>query len=211
MRFPLSAKLWILAAAWVAWCALHSVLIALPVRGRLSRSLGPRARYFRLGYNLLAAATFGAVLAYAYSLDGPVVFDWWGAWVPVTAVALPASLYLFWAGARVYDLGTFLGLRQLRAGRRGPGLAASGGLSRRGILGAIRHPWYTAGVLFLAAGPKTAAAVVTAVALALYLVAGAFIEERKLVGEFGDAYRVYRREVSMFLPFKWIRRRLGMR
>jgi protein-S-isoprenylcysteine O-methyltransferase Ste14 len=202
-----SARLWILALAWVAWCVLHSSLIALSVRQSLAAGLGSRARYYRLGYNALAAATFLVVLLYALSLDGPVVFDWWGAWVPITAVFLPASLYLFWAGARVYDMDTFLGLRQLRAGRRGPGLEASGGISRKGILGAIRHPWYTAGVLFLASGPKTAPALVTAIVLALYLLIGAFIEERKLVIEFGEAYRAYRRDVSMFLPVKWLRKK----
>jgi protein-S-isoprenylcysteine O-methyltransferase Ste14 len=138
-----------------------------------------------------------------------VVFDWWGAWVPVTAILLPASLYLFWAGAKVYDVATFLGVRQLRAGRRGPGLEATGGISRKGILGAIRHPWYTGGVLFLAAGPKSASGLVTAGVLSVYLVAGAFLEERKLVREFGEPYRAYRRRVSMFLPFKWIRGRLA--
>ncbi len=205
----MTGGLWILALAWVAWCALHSGLIALGVRDRITAGLGPRARFYRLGYNLLAAATFLAVFLFARSLDGPVVFDWWGGWVPVTAILLPASLYLFWAGAKVYDTATFLGLRQLRAGRSGPGLGASGGLSRKGILGAIRHPWYTGGVLFLAAGPKTAPGLITAGVLSVYLVAGAFLEERKLVREFGEPYRAYRRRVSMFLPFKWIRGRLA--
>ena len=38
--------------------------------------------------------------------------------------------------------------------------------------------------------------------LSIYLVVGAFLEERKLAVEFGDAYGRYRREVSMFVPFR---------
>ena len=64
-------------------------------------------------------------------------------------------------------------------------------------------------MLFLAAGPKTAPGLITAGVLSVYLVAGAFLEERKLVREFGEPYRAYRRRVSMFLPFKWIRGRLA--
>ena len=69
----------------------------------------------------------------------------------------------------------------------------------------VRHPWYTGGILLLGVGPKNAAALVTAVVLTVYLILGAYLEERRLVAAFGDEYRRYRREVSMFLPFRWLR------
>jgi protein-S-isoprenylcysteine O-methyltransferase Ste14 len=39
--------------------------------------------------------------------------------------------------------------------------------------------------------------------LSAYLVIGTLLEERKLVLEFGDKYREYQRQVSMFIPLKW--------
>jgi protein-S-isoprenylcysteine O-methyltransferase Ste14 len=45
--------------------------------------------------------------------------------------------------------------------------------------------------------------------LTVYIVVGTLLEERKLVHEFGDAYRNYQRRVSMFVPLKWIRRRIA--
>lgn len=45
--------------------------------------------------------------------------------------------------------------------------------------------------------------------LTVYIVVGTLLEERKLVHEFGDAYRNYQSRVSMFLPLKWIRRRIA--
>ncbi len=198
-----------LALAWTAWCFLHSLLIARGVRAWFRARLGRWDRVFRLLYNLVAFATFAAVYLWSLRLDGPEVFTWWGAWPAVSAALLAGSLLLFAAGARVYDLGEFLGLEQLSGGRKGPGIGGGGGITRAGVLGVVRHPWYTAGVMILWVGPKTAPDLVTGVVLSLYLVVGAFMEERKLVAEFGDAYRRYRGEVSMFLPFRWLRRRLG--
>lgn len=203
----MTPDLWRLALLWVAWCALHSLLIARPVQRALRIRLGERFRSVRLAYNLLAAVTFVPIYGYSLSLPGPIVFDWWGAWIPIGAPLLAASILLFWAGGQVYDLGVFLGV----AGRARAGMAEAGGLSRRGILGAIRHPWYTAGLCILWVKPKDAASLVTSILLSAYLVVGAHLEERKLLAEFGDDYRAYRREVSMFLPFRWVRGRLERR
>ena len=139
----MTPELWLLALLWIAWCALHSLLIARGVQRALQTGLGPRFRFVRVGFNIVAFVTFVPIYAYSLSLRGPVVFDWWGAWIPIGAPLLAASLALFWAGGRVYDLRVFLGLAE----RARSGMGAAGGLSRRGDLGVIRHPWYTAGLL----------------------------------------------------------------
>ncbi len=36
----------------------------------------------------------------------------------------------------------------------------------------------------------------------VYLVAGAFIKEKRLIGRFGDAYGNYQARTSMFLPLR---------
>jgi protein-S-isoprenylcysteine O-methyltransferase Ste14 len=46
--------------------------------------------------------------------------------------------------------------------------------------------------------------------LSLYLVIGAFLEERKLLKEFGDDYRLYKNRVSMLFPWKWIKKKLHL-
>ena len=43
-----------------------------------------------------------------------------------------------------------------------------------------------------------------ALILTVYLIIGTFLEERKLVYEFGDQYRNYQKQVSMLLPLKWL-------
>ena len=73
----------------------------------------------------------------------------------------------------------------------------------------IRHPWYTAVVLLLWAGDLDMAALVGNGVLTVYIVVGTLLEERKLVHEFGGAYRSYQGRVSMFVPLKWTRLRIA--
>jgi protein-S-isoprenylcysteine O-methyltransferase Ste14 len=68
-------------------------------------------------------------------------------------------------------------------------LATGGGIDSSGVLGLVRHPWYTAVVLLLWAGDLDMTALVGNGVLTVYIVVGTLLEERKLVYEFGDAYR----------------------
>jgi protein-S-isoprenylcysteine O-methyltransferase Ste14 len=54
-------------------------------------------------------------------------------------------------------------------------------------------------------------ALVVNIVLSLYLVIGAFLEERKLIKEFGDDYRHYQNRVSMLFPWKWIKNKMYLR
>ena len=41
-----------------------------------------------------------------------------------------------------------------------------------------------------------------------YLVAGTYLEERKLVREFGEKYLTYQKNVSMLIPYKWLKSKI---
>ena len=189
-----------LALLWSLWGALHSLMISRGVVTRLERRFGDRYRYYRLFYNVTAVLTLVPVLLFSRSLSREPFFTWTGAWRPVQLLLAMGALALFYWGARHYDLQQFLGLRQIREHESGKGLTRAGGLDRSGVLGLIRHPWYAGGILLLWARPLDGAALVTSLVLSLYLVVGAFLEERKLVAEFGEEYRRYQQEVPMFFP-----------
>ncbi len=200
----------ILAFLAALWCALHSLLIGRRFSAWWERRLGAGARYHRLLYNLFAVATLVPVLGYAYRLRAEPWFDWSGPWRVPQALLLGAALTLFLLGARKYDARRFLGLRQIREGARGQaGISASGGLDTSGVLQFVRHPWYSGLLLALWARPLDAAALVLNTVFSLYLLIGSRLEERRLMAEFGDAYRAYRQEVSALVPVRWLRRRLG--
>lgn len=65
----------------------------------------------------------------------------------------------------------------------------------------LRHPLYVGWALaFWATPTMTLGHLLFAGTLTLYMVIAARIEERDLVGHFGDTYRAYQRRVPMFIP-----------
>ena len=84
----------------------------------------------------------------------------------------------------------------------------SGGLDTRGVLKVIRHPWYLGVFLFIWANDLSLKELIVNLILSAYLVIGTFLEERKLVLEFGDKYKEYQGQVSMFIPIKWLRSKI---
>lgn len=198
----------ILALAWTAYCTLHSAMISETATGFLKRRLGDAFRFYRLFFNIVAVLTLIPLLWYSHSLKQEAIFRWEGAWLVLKYLLQACGILLVVAGARHYSLRQFVGIGQLRGASSG-GLRTGGGIDSSGVLGLVRHPWYTAVVLLLWAGDLDLAALVGNGVLTVYIAVGTILEERKLVHEFGDAYRSYQGRVSMFLPLKWIRARIA--
>ena len=197
-----------LALAWGIWCGLHSLLIHPPVEQRLSAAIGRWQESYRLLYNLFALLTLAPVGALYFVADpSPVLL--WPSWLkPLQWLCWGAAAALTYAAARVYDMPSFLGIRYLsRAGDARGGTEASGGagLAMTGILSHSRHPWYLAGFLLLWSRDLAARDLVTNCLLTAYLLIGIWLEERKLLRQFGDAYQAYRQQVPML--WRWRRAR----
>jgi protein-S-isoprenylcysteine O-methyltransferase Ste14 len=141
------------------------------------------------------------------TLPETTLWAWTGAWRWIRWMGLAEAGVLFWLGAAAHDGRFFLGLRQAAdhaAGRETPPSA----LRRDGILGVIRHPWYTATLVLLAfCLPVTDVNLAWRSVLATYVLVGTELEERKLLAEHGDAYAEYRRQVPRFVPGLRRRRR----
>ncbi len=65
----------------------------------------------------------------------------------------------------------------------------------------VRHPMYFALIVYLWCQTVRLMDVVVNALLTLYVLIGTWLEERKLVLEFGEEYRRYQREVPMLVPF----------
>ncbi len=190
---------------WVLWCTLHSALIAPPVTDLMEKKLGRRFRFYRLFYNAVALSTLIPLVAYSLSINEEPVFCWAGYRKIGKTLLFITSIFLFVAGGRHYNLGQLLGVRQIRTGRNGKALSESNTFDSSGVLGVIRHPWYTAGILLVWARDIGLSALLINMVISAYFVIGTFLEERKLLLAFGDSYRKYQGRVSMFIPFKWLR------
>jgi methanethiol S-methyltransferase len=194
---------------WIAFFVVHSGMITPAVTGFMERRLGSTFRFYRLFYNAFALATFIPLMIYSQSKETQPFFAWEGPWRIIPAVMIVSCIALFAAGMRNYSMSSFIGLDQLKRGRRKNALSEYGELETSGILGVVRHPWYTAVFLLVWADDLDAPRLIVKVLLTAYLVVGTWLEERKMILEFGAKYRAYQREVSMFFPWKWLVKRVA--
>jgi len=196
---------------WVIWCALHSILIDLSVTDYFRDKLGNRFRFYRFAYNLISVATLIPVLYYAHTIKGSLLFSWNGSLILLQLLLFMMAFVLFLGGAKKYDMLKFLGIRQIRSGMNHATLSETDELDMTGIHGIVRHPWYTGAILFLWSINKNIypSTLIMNIILTIYLVIGAYLEEKKLIVQFGDQYIKYRDNVSMLFPIKWVREKFN--
>jgi len=206
----LGTDYFVLALLWIIWGAAHSGMCSVTAFEFFKRRLGTYYRFYRLFFNFVAITTIIPVILYSHAIEGHILFRWDGFLIAFQALLLTVGAMVWIAGARQYDMIQFFGFRQITTGASHSVLTKTGTFDTSGILGATRHPWYLAGLVLIWAHDHsmTIATLVTCVLLTAYLVAGTIIEERKLVMEFGEAYREYQRRVSMLVPLKWLKSRI---
>jgi protein-S-isoprenylcysteine O-methyltransferase Ste14 len=184
----------LIAGAWLVYGALHSWLASGHTKAWVARRWPRFVPAYRLAYNGLAILLLIPPLALTLSQPGEALWNWpvWVSW-PAAVLAIAGFVW----SLRWYDMGEFMGLRQWRRhdGREHEGFVISP-LHRY-----VRHPWYSLGLLLLWTRDLNAAWLTTALAVTLYLAIGSRLEERKLVAQYGEAYREYMRRVPALLPW----------
>ncbi len=190
--------------------AVHSALASLASKAIVQRGLGPRTAdgTYRLIFNFIATLTSLPPFAQALLLpDGPPL---WRIPGPLLLVTIPLQLGAL-AGMAVslwrVDLPRFLGVRQLLrwlAGQPDPRDAPA--LRTDGVHGWVRHPLYFFSLVVVWLLPViTPNFLALNLGLTLYFWVGSIYEERKLVRDFGEAYRAHQRRVPRLFP--WPRRK----
>ena len=192
---------------WVGWCFIHSYLIAPSVTRYLQKHLNNKYYYFRLFYNISAVISFILIRLYNPVLDERILFSWSGYLRVIQFSIFASSIALFISGARNYDMKQFLGIIQIALQKANKSISKSDKLNISGILKYTRHPWYLGGILFIWSdfNHLVVSSLIMKIILTLYLIIGTFLEERKLLTEFGDEYHKYQKNVSMLFPFKSFR------
>ncbi len=186
-----------LTMLWLAWCAVHSLLISNSCMRIVARSPVWLQRWYRMLYVLFSIVSLVPILLYQRGIPHDVYWIWHWPWSFLQWTGLVAAAVLFVTGARSYDQWTFFGFRQIAGQAREtlPRLRVDGILSR------VRHPYYSGGILVLLFwGEGDSASLVMRVVGIAYLIVGTEIEERKLILQFGEEYRAYRKRVPRFIP-----------
>lgn len=197
--------LWFIVA-FVVWALVHSLTAASSFKVWVREQVGARAYegWYRLFYNLLAAASFLPTL-YLLWTRLPAQILW--------QVPAPFS-YLFIAVQGVGLLGLLISLLQTdvlrfvglsQAIRYLQGAATPAPPPRfvaTGMYRLVRHPLYFFSMLVLWFTPvMPLSGFIFNLLATIYFYVGALHEERRLEELFGDLYRRYQLEVPAFIPF----------
>ncbi len=192
--------LWKIGLMCSLWCFFHSLMVTHAWDRFLQRALPKDHALGRLAYVACSAVTWFWLMIWIHGLPHSTLWAWPGAWAILRWTGLLLALLLFRQGSLVFDNGTFLGLSQWRAWRKGAA-APEPPFRQTGILRRIRHPWYAGALLFFAfCLPVTDINAVWRGVFILYTLIGTELEERKLLRDLGPAYAAYREQVPRYLP-----------
>lgn len=195
-------KYLILSSIWAGYCFLHSFLISIRFTNYLTRVLKNYYAFYRLFYVLISLILLIWVINYTAPLDTTIIITYVPPWSIIRQVTMWGSLLMFfWAFFFNYDSLSFFGIRQILNFKKLKTTNPSEEIKKNGLLAVTRHPMYLALIVYLWSQTFRVADIVVNIVLTIYVIIGTVLEEKKLVLEFGDAYRKYQQEVPMLIPF----------
>jgi protein-S-isoprenylcysteine O-methyltransferase Ste14 len=187
----------ILVLSLVGFAVIHSLLASLPFKRSIRRSLGSRAdKLYMPVYNLIAVITLIPLVYLLYKNPGPFLYivpsPW--RWLMIAGQVIAAII-----GPRaLLDAPHRFRLHsQLSA----PNTPQAGHLEIHGVYRWIRDPFLFSGLVLMWLTPfMTTNLLIIYILTTIYLVMGSLHWESRLVAQFGDEYREYKKKVHRIIP-----------
>ncbi len=189
-----------LVIASVIWGLVHSLLASHKFKHVLRGSFGSMAfeRLYRLAYNLFALASLFPIMLMLVTFPDQPLYSIPAPWVYLTTIVQGLAAFALITGVMQTGPMEFAGLAQLSpyAIEEQPARLVTDGLYAY-----VRHPLYTAGLIFIWFSPEmTLNRLVLWSIFSIYILIGAYFEERKLLVDFGSEYARYRSMTPMLIP-----------
>jgi methanethiol S-methyltransferase len=187
---------WLILSVAV-WGIVHSILASRQVKLRISNMFGETGtRLYRLAYNLFSVISLLPSMWLWLVLPDVPVYQIRTPWNTLMYLGQALAFLGLVIGVLQTGVFSFIGLSQLFEGARKEDVFINNGLYRW-----VRHPLYLAGLVFIWLTPTVSKnTLVFFICASLYLVIGAYFEERKLVQQFGPAYLEYKKNTPMLIP-----------
>lgn len=171
------------------WGLVHSILASHFAKDMF------KSRFYRLGYNLFAGVSFLPVLYLVATVEDQPLYQIPAPWSYLMLGVQALSVLLLGIAFLQTDSLSFIGLRQLFEDEK------PGRLVTRGLYKLVRHPLYTFSLFFIWFSPTMSRnSLVFYLGLTLYVLIGAYFEERKLLREFGGEYAGYKQKTPFLIP-----------
>jgi protein-S-isoprenylcysteine O-methyltransferase Ste14 len=191
----------ILAALWIIYCVLHSVMASEGIKKKLRRKM-KNYKWYRLWYTLFAFVFLVVIVDYQVMMPTIELFNRsYFSFILGFVVSFAGSVLMLVCIQKYFM--SLSGLRSLIVEN------FSNQLQVTGVHKYVRHPLYLGTFLFIwglfLLLPFLSLCIANVV-ITLYTLIGIELEEQKLVLEFGEDYRQYQREVPKIIPsFKFKR------
>ncbi len=183
------------------WGLVHSLMASLKFKAFLEKILGTQImRFYRLFYNVFSGISFLPILWLMRILPDRMLYTVPSPWMYLLFFGQLLATVGLVVGLLQTDVWEFAGLRQIVS----PNGAKNGKLVIKGLYKYMRHPLYTFGLFLIWLTPLlTENMLVVYLGATIYIVVGAYFEERKLCREFGDEYEAYQKRTPMIVPKLW--------
>lgn len=185
----------ILTLCWTLFSILHSALASPKLKIFLERVTGRYFRYYRLLYTCLAFAMLTMILLYQVSNPSILLFS--SRLIFFLSIPL-AVIGLYIMGVCIKKYFANLSGIDVFTKKEQPMV-----LEIRGLHRYMRHPLYAGTLLFMWSlfllFPYLSNLIACGVST-LYVLIGISLEERKLVMEYGDRYKIYASKTPKLIP-----------
>lgn len=185
-------QLVLLISCWFIYFSLHSVLAANRTKEISKRLLGDNFRFYRLGYVIFSSLGLLTLLFWNSNIYADPFFDKEGIVRYLSLMFAAFGVIIIKMAFRSYSFSEFMGLSV----KREP-------FTTRGVLKSVRHPIYSGTILIVIGywlfNPNLPTSV-SAICILVYLPVGIYLEEKKLIEEFGERYIQYKRDVPALIP-----------
>jgi len=190
------------ASLWIGYCALHSYLISTGFTNLMARLLKNYYAFYRLFYILISLILLIPLINFTAQTNTRIIITYEYPLSIVRYALISGSLLMFfWAFFFNYDSLSFFGIRQILNFGKIKNQNPTDGIRKNGLLGMIRHPMYLALIIYLWCQTFRVMDIMINMMLTIYIIIGTWLEENKLILEFGNAYIKYQQEVPMLIPF----------
>lgn len=187
--------IWLIFAV-VLWGVIHSIMASLGFKSLLQRTFGDSVmKFYRLFYNAFSVLSFAPILYLMIVLPNRDLYQVPAPWSYLMLAGQGISVILLFVAVLQTDTLSFVGLRQIFSDNKSEGLIVNG------FYRFVRHPLYTFGLLILWLTPNMSVnSLIVYISLTIYILVGAYFEERKLLREFGQEYAGYQQSTPMLIP-----------
>lgn len=182
----------LLGLGWAIYFAIHSVMAADRVKVIFSSLLQNRFRFYRILYSFISTIGLLGLLFFNAAIAGKWLFNPMGGVRYLSLMLATMGIIIVSRAFKEHNALAFVGLKQEEIK-----------FSRSGILNYVRHPIYS-GTIMIVVGfflfTPTTATLVSTICIFGYLPVGIYLEEKKLINQFGEQYLLYKKEVPTLIP-----------